>query len=198
MRITGGIWRGRLLDAPPGRDTRPTSDRVKEALFAIISAYTDDAVVLDLYAGTGALALEALSRGARRAVLVEKSNKSAGIIQKNIQTLDAGQQARLIVTDAMAALRRLAHEGERFSLILLDPPYFKGLADIALERIAELGLFTPDALAVLEFAWQLGVNPVKGWRMKDQRRYGDTGIAFYVPDSLGDDADSDSGEEPLL
>lgn len=182
MRITGGVWRSRILDAPSGRDTRPTSDRVKEALFAIICAYLPDAQVLDLFAGSGALGLEAISRGASNAVLVEKNNKSADCVRRNIESLRAQEQARLITGDAMTALQRLSVERARFDLILLDPPYFKGLADAALEKIAQAGLATEDALAVVEFAWKLGANAVRGWKIKDQRRYGDTGVALYVLD----------------
>src|SRR3984893_15924457 len=123
MRITGGIYRSRALHAPRGLATRPTSDRVREALFGILSAAgaVEGARVLDLYAGTGALALEALSRGASRAILVESSRNALAALRANVTSLGLEKRTWIAATDVGRAARRLADKGP-FDLVFADPP----------------------------------------------------------------------------
>jgi 16S rRNA (guanine(966)-N(2))-methyltransferase RsmD len=142
MRIVAGEHRSRRLVVPPGRDVRPTSDRAREAVFASLGARVVDARVLDLFAGSGALGLEALSRGAASCRFVERDTQALGAIRENVEAL--GEHARATVErgDAMRVLRRAAAAGERYDLILVDPPY----ADA--ERLAgDLGALLPQVLA---------------------------------------------------
>src|SRR5919107_4873614 len=154
MRIVGGRWRGRSLAGPKSDIIRPTSDRLRETIFNILSHSYDDPVegarVLDLFAGTGAMGLEALSRGAAFALLVDESAGARGIIRENIEALGLGGQSRLFRRDAT----RLgpAAPNEPFSLVFCDPPYGKGLAEKALAACAAGGWLTNDALVVIEKA----------------------------------------------
>lgn len=184
MRITGGRWRSRALDAPRGMTTRPTSDRVREALFSMLasSGYLDDhPAVLDLYAGTGALALEALSRGAGRAVLVEQGRDAAAAIQKNIRALDA--DARLLTTKVERALETLA--GQSFGIVFLDPPY----AEVNKPPFAEIlgraaALVTAPGVLVLEHASADAPPTIENLAQDRTRRYGDTTLTLYVREAL--------------
>ena len=128
LRVVAGRWRGRTLRAPRGLAVRPTTDRVREAIFAILGERVAGAKVLDLFAGTGAMAIEALSRGASEAVLVESSPPAAGVLKANLASVGASSAVCLSM-DYRKALRRLAARGETFSLAFLDPPYGKGLLD---------------------------------------------------------------------
>ena len=123
MRIIGGDARGRTIVAPAGAKTRPTQDYVRESLFNIIRWDVEDARVLDLFAGTGALSLEALSRGARSAVLVDMDRAAGAAIRKNMETSRLSEKCRLIPRDYHAAMDVLAAEGARFDLVFIDPPY---------------------------------------------------------------------------
>jgi 16S rRNA (guanine(966)-N(2))-methyltransferase RsmD len=183
MRVTGGVYRSRALRAPRGDRTRPTSDRVREALFGILGAKRGftGARVLDLYAGTGALAIEALSRGAERAVLVESARPAVEVIAGNLAALGLTARARvlpMLVEKASAALGR----DDLFDLVLVDPPYAlvpSGAATRALEGLARAGLFAPDAIVVLEHA-QGDVPPaMEHLTLRETRRYGDTSLTFY-------------------
>lgn len=130
MRIVAGTARGRKLVSPEGMDVRPTTDKVKESLFNIIQFEVPDARVLDLFAGTGQLGLEALSRGAAEAVFVDASGKSLATVKKNAELCGFTDRAKLVHADALSWLSR--GEGE-FDLVFLDPPYHKGLCDKAFE-----------------------------------------------------------------
>jgi 16S rRNA (guanine966-N2)-methyltransferase len=128
MRIVAGEFRGRRLVAPPGTGTRPTSDRVRESLFSILGSVDGD-VVLDLFAGTGALGIEALSRGAASAVAVERDRNAVRAIRTNAEALALGDRLRVVPRGWREALRAEAEAGSRFDLVLIDPPYDL-LADI--------------------------------------------------------------------
>lgn len=123
MRVIAGEARGRRLAAPEGRTTRPTSDRVRESLFAILQARTSGSRVLDLYAGSGALGVEALSRGAERATFVERDRRALAVIRKNLDVCGFAERATVLGMDAEAALSALARSGETFDLVFCDPPY---------------------------------------------------------------------------
>ncbi len=132
MRIVAGSARGRKLISPEGMDVRPTTDKVKESLFNIIQFEVPDARVLDLFAGTGQLGLEALSRGAREAVFVDAAGKSLATVKKNVELCGFADRATLVHADAIAWLSR--REGT-FDLVFLDPPYHKGLCEKAMEAL---------------------------------------------------------------
>jgi len=162
---------------------RPTADRVREALFAALGDIAG-ARVLDLYAGTGALGIEALSRGAARAVFVERSRAALGVLRRNLASLGLGEdEVRVVGGDARAALRRLGRGGERFDLVFLDPPYASDEAPRALEGLVASGVLSPTAQVVLEASRRHPVPIVAGLALCDQRRYGDTLIARFGPET---------------
>jgi len=176
MRIVGGRLRGRALAAPRSQAIRPTADRLRESLFNIlVHAYGDpvtDARVLDLFAGTGALGLEALSRGATFALFVDDGAEARALLRENVTTLGLGGSTRIFRRDAT----RLgpAHPLEPFSLAFLDPPYGKGLAGKALSSAREGGWLAPDALVIVEEASDADFRPPAGFTELERRRYDDT------------------------
>jgi len=176
MRIVGGRLRSRPLAAPRSAAIRPTSDRLREALFNILShAYGDPvagARVLDLFAGTGALGLEAISRGASYALFVDEGVEARALLRQNVETLGLGGVTRIFRRDAT----RLgpAHPLEPFSLVFLDPPYGKGLAEKALASAREGGWLTPQALIVVEEAADAGFVAPEGFEELERRQYDDT------------------------
>lgn len=159
--------------------TRPTLDRVKESLFSILQPRLAGALVLDLFAGSGALGLEALSRGAQSAVFVDHARAAQLAILENIAATGMQACARLLCGDWQACLRTLAREGAAFDLIFLDPPYGMEGMDALFDALREGGILRADGLAVHEHA--AGIEPVRaGWTAADSRRYGDTEITFYT------------------
>lgn len=162
---------------------RPTADRVREALFAALGDLVG-ARVLDLYAGTGALGIEALSRGAQRAVFVERSQAARAVLRRNLAFLGLGKdEARVLGGDAVAALRRLARGGERFDLVFLDPPYASEEAPRALAGLVASGVLSPTAEVVLESSRRHPLPLVAGLALRGQRRYGDTTITRFGPEA---------------
>lgn len=178
MRIIGGQWRGRRLYAPEGMETRPTSDKAREALFNIIRNDVLDAQVLDLFAGSGALALEALSRGAKAAILTESSRKAAQAARRNIELCGAQETARLILSEWQAALPQLA--GQRFSLVFLDPPWrMTDAYNDAMNRLLTLDLLSEDALIIMEHSREAALPAVPdAFERCDVRRYGEACLSF--------------------
>jgi 16S rRNA (guanine966-N2)-methyltransferase len=176
MRIVGGRWRGRRLKPPPDDRVRPTADRVREALFNILAhrGALADAVVLDLFAGTGALALEALSRGAARAVLVDRDARSLALARENAAALGAGAQCEFVLADAAQLAPRPVGAG----LAFLDAPYGRGLAGPALAAAAAGGWLAPGALCVIETGADETLALPPGVREEDARLYGSTRIVF--------------------
>jgi 16S rRNA (guanine966-N2)-methyltransferase len=180
MRVIAGSARGRRLAAPPGSDTRPTADRVREALFSILGTPPDGAVVLDLFAGAGTLGIEALSRGAERAVFADHGRAAARVLRQNLEVLGLTDRAEVHVGDATRFAARLGREGRSFSWIFLDPPYAAGLADATLEAVGAGRLLAPDGTVVVEHDRRAPPQPEHGHLLKaDCRRYGDTELTFY-------------------
>ncbi|MDR3518345.1 MAG: 16S rRNA (guanine(966)-N(2))-methyltransferase RsmD [Azospirillaceae bacterium] len=181
MRITGGSHRSRPLVSPTDRAIRPTTDRVREAVFGILAHHWDQdrvegARVLDAFCGTGALALEALSRGAAAAVLMDRDPRSLDLARNNAAALGETARCRFIRADAT----RPAGSSESFTLVFLDPPYGQGLAATAALALAQAGWLAPDALIVVEQAAASPESPPPGFMVPDQRRYGDTLVAFWT------------------
>jgi 16S rRNA (guanine966-N2)-methyltransferase len=180
MRIVGGQHRGRSLAAPKSQAVRPTADRLRESLFNIlVHAYGDPvsgARVLDLFAGTGALGLEALSRGAAFVLFVDDGAEARALIRQNVETLGAAGATRIFRRDAT----RLgdAHPNEPFSLVFLDPPYGKGLADKALASARAGGWLTKGALIVVEEAKDAAFAAPEGFEEIERRNYDDTEFVF--------------------
>jgi 16S rRNA (guanine966-N2)-methyltransferase len=180
MRIVGGRLRGRVLAAPKSSSIRPTADRLREALFNILMhAYADpvtDARVLDLFAGTGALGLEALSRGGRFALLIDDAAPARALMRDNVTALGLGGAARIFRRDATALGD--VHPLEPFSLVFLDPPYWQGLAERALNSARSGKWLLPDALIVVEEAADAGFAAPAGFQEIERRRYDDTELIF--------------------
>jgi 16S rRNA (guanine966-N2)-methyltransferase len=178
MRVIAGTLGGRSLSAPRGLATRPTGDRVREALFSILGDVAG-ASVLDLYAGTGALGIEALSRGAERAVFVESARPALAVLRKNLLSL--GLQASVLADPVERALDRILAEGP-FDLVLADPPYaIVGQAAAALARLAAAGprFLKPDGRIVLEHAGRDAPPDVAGLVRAATRSYGEASLSFF-------------------
>jgi 16S rRNA (guanine966-N2)-methyltransferase len=189
MRITGGHLRSRVLKAPRGRATRPTTDRVREALFGILASAggVEGAQVLDLYAGTGALALEALSRGAAGALLVESSREALAALRLNVQALGLEDRVRVVAGDVAQAVRRLAGAAP-FDLVFADPPWAlidAGHARTVLSDLAQRGGIATGGQVVLEHSARTPSFDIDGLVRLETRRYGDTALTFYKPAILG-------------
>ena len=177
LRVVGGELRSRRLARPPD-GVRPTSDRVREALFGKLGDLQGFRV-LDLFAGTGALAIEALSRGAESAVLVEHAARSLDVIRANLETLGLASRARVIRGDAAKTTRRLAGT-DPFDLVLLDPPYASDGLSSALEALVAADVLADQATVVVESSKRHSLQPISGLSVLDERSYGDTRLTWLV------------------
>lgn len=177
MRIIAGTARSRTIDAPKGRDTRPTLDRVRENLFNILQGRVAEARVLDLFAGSGALSMEAISRGAASAVLVDHDSAAIAVEKRNADALGFAEQARIIRAEWAQAVRMLAGEGALFDLIFLDPPY--AMQDLTEVMQALKPLMAEEALIVVEHQARVMPATAPGFAMTDSRKYGYVGISFF-------------------
>jgi 16S rRNA (guanine966-N2)-methyltransferase len=180
MRVVGGRLRGRALVAPKTNAVRPTSDRLRESLFNVLAhAYGDpvsDARVLDLFAGTGALGIEAISRGACFCLFIDDGAEARALIRQNVDALGLGQVTRVFRRDATKL--GAAHPVEPFGLVFLDPPYRKGLALPALAALRDGGWLLPEAIVVVEEAADAELPAPAGYVELERRSYDDTMIVF--------------------
>ena len=178
MRIIGGKFRSRVLAEFPGKDVRPTSDRAKEALFNILAFKMPNARVLDLFAGSGNLGLESLSRGAKEAVFNDVSKESLAIVKKNLTALKLsinGEEAKVCNYDYAICLD-VVKGG--FDIIFLDPPYTLDIGEKALKKISEKGLLNPDGVVVYERDVPF-IGEIAGLTKYDERRYGKAYFSFF-------------------
>jgi 16S rRNA (guanine966-N2)-methyltransferase len=183
MRIIAGTLKGRVLAPVKGR-MRPTAAKVREAVFNILGAAVPGVRVLDLFAGTGALGIEALSRGAAAAVFVEEHPQSLHVLRRNLADLGLEDRSTVWSLPVAAALKKLAGRGECFGLAFLDPPYGGGEAEAALRVLASLSLLVPGARVVVEHSRRETLPEVGGGlRRLAVRRYGDTQVAFYLAEA---------------
>lgn len=185
MRIVAGVHKGRPLAAPKGRTTRPTADRAREAIFNKLAhaPWADgvqDKRVIDLFAGSGALGFEAISRGAEFCLFVETDAAARGAIRDNIETLGLFGSTRIHRRDATQLGTKPAGVGPPFDLVFLDPPYGKGLGETALEALLSGGWVTPDALAVFETGEKEDPQ-TPGWERLDEGEYGAARVIFLKP-----------------
>ena len=181
MRIIAGEWKGHRLIAPKGKGIRPTADMVREAMFDVLSARVPGARVLDLFAGTGALGLEALSRGATHVTWVDQEPRSIDGIHENLEKLKALRSCcEVLNMPAAAALRRFAKTERQFDLIFVDPPYESGLYEETLLAMAMSRVLAPDGIVAVEHArrYQVAANYGDLLQFKD-RRYGETCVAWF-------------------
>ena len=187
MRIVGGEFRGRTLAAPKTQSIRPTTDRSRESLFNILShgypEALDGARALDLFAGTGALGIEALSRGCRTALFVESGVEGRAVIQKNIEALGLQGRARLFRRDAT----KLGPSGTMgpFDLVFADPPYGRQLGEKALRSAAQGGWLSPDALIVLEEEAAATPEPGRDFELLESREFGGTVMRIFRYNATG-------------
>lgn len=184
MRVIAGTAKGRRLFSPHGSRIRPTSDRVKEAVFSIISAVAGTfpaCSVLDIFAGTGNLGIEALSRGAERAVFVDNHRDSIDLVKKNLQLTGFLDRSTVVFRDAVAALKTLEDTGNQFGLVFIDPPYYKDLQEKVLEFLSTSNLLDNDSLVIVEHSSKETIRKNFGPLQEfDGRNYGDTAVAFYT------------------
>ena len=180
MRIIAGRLRSRKLSAPAGMDVRPTSDRLRETLFNILGAEIDRSRFLDLYAGSGAVGIEAVSRGAREAVLIESHKRAARTVRANIEALEISAEVQLIESEAAKALRTLTGT---FDFVFLDPPYsMHGQYDQCLNALARSTMLTPESIVIAEHEKRFTPNEDNG-ALHCYRRLlqGDAALSFYRP-----------------
>ncbi|MEO1241730.1 MAG: 16S rRNA (guanine(966)-N(2))-methyltransferase RsmD [Pseudomonadota bacterium] len=184
MRIIGGKFSGRRIMAPKGTGSRPTTDRTREALFNILGARDDmdfdGARVIDLFAGSGALGLEALSRGAAWCLFVETDSAARGAIRDNVEALGLFGCTRIHRRSAAALGQKPASAGAPFTLAFLDPPYRKDLAAPAMETLHTGGWLAPGALIIIEQAADETPVTADGYKETDRRKYGDTQVGIYL------------------
>lgn len=180
MRVISGSARGRTLKAVPGMGTRPTTDKVKEALFSMIGPYFDGGTLLDLFAGTGGLGIEALSRGMDKAVFVDLEYKSIEVVRSNLKAAGFEDKAEVYKNDAERALKALAKREAAFDLVFLDPPYRLKNVDKLMETMDSLKLLKPEATIVVEydssFEYPDSFGPFKEVR---KAKYGEAAVSIY-------------------
>ncbi|MEO7327344.1 MAG: 16S rRNA (guanine(966)-N(2))-methyltransferase RsmD [Minicystis sp.] len=183
MRIIAGIYRGRRLIAPAGLETRPTSDRVREAVFSSLGPLIG-ATVLDLYAGTGALGIESLSRGAERVVFVEEARAALTALRTNLETLDLKAKTKVLAIPVARAPGPAGKEGP-YHLLFADPPYADlGEVPTVVEALIAAGGIVPGGRVVVEHARKDPPPPIAGLALRSTRRYGTTAISYYVHGAL--------------
>jgi len=164
---------------PQGRRIRPTSDRVREAIFDILGPVWTFQRVLDLFAGTGSLGIEALSRGAQEVVFVEQGKGALTILRGNLKALELKSRSWILPLTAKRGIAVLGERGEAFDLIFMDPPYGKGLGEKTIEEIARRGILNPTGVIVTEHSSKEEIIPPLGLVLSQQRRYGDTTVSFF-------------------
>lgn len=180
MRIIAGMGKGRRLVAPKGLDVRPTPSRVREAVFDILGEWILGTTCLDVFAGTGAIAAEALSRGAKTVVLLEKNSKALDVLAKNLEALDFSRNRwKILPGDAIRSLAVLTRQHEQFDFIYIDPPYVFTEGEKAVKLAARL--VKPSGWIVLEHISKLESPVIVDLERCEKRKFGDTSVTFYQP-----------------
>lgn len=186
MRIVGGSAKGQKLGRPKGDRVRPTSAKVREAVFSIVQAHLEGAEFLDLCAGTGAMGVEALSRGAAHAAFVDSDSRSARLVKENIARLELAVRARVVVAEALEFVRLF--RGEPFDIIYFDPPYAMEELEQVIMLIGEKGVLKPGGMLLVEHASKRQIPDEMGRLiMKKRYRYGDTALSCYIHAQQGAD-----------
>jgi 16S rRNA (guanine966-N2)-methyltransferase len=186
LRITSGLFRGRFIQSLPGLETRPTTERLRQAWLNSLQVTIPDARILDLFSGSGALGLEAISRGAAYVIFVEANPKAAAVIQKNINDLGLQDQARVIIKKIELALPELMSEPP-FDLIFMDPPYHQGYEEMVLQKWPLKQMLVENGKLCVESAKQKGsrqsggYEPPPAFQIVRDERYGDSQLTFYSP-----------------
>jgi len=173
MRVIAGSRRHLILKTVPGMEVRPTTDRTKETLFNILNPYLADCSFLDLFSGSGAIGIEALSRGAQKVVMVEQSSEALACIKENLKTTKLTEEARLLGMNVMQAVPLLEAEGKSFDIIFMDPPFNKELERQVLERLADSRLVADDTLIIVEASLQTDFSYLEelGFEIFREKKY---------------------------
>ncbi len=181
MKVRGGKYRGARLKMKPGKKIRPATSRVKSAIFDILPHNLEGILVLDLFAGSGALGIEALSRGALGAVFVDQSQRSAQILKANLKKLGCEDKSQVLIKKASSAINQLALEGAKFDLVFVDPPFDQNLSSTTLAHLSQSGILEEEAIVVARHSPREQVQE-KYARLilRDQRKYGDSLVSFYL------------------
>ena len=180
MRVISGKVRGLKLDTPKNDDVRPTTDRVKESLFNIINPYVIDSNVLDLFAGTGSLGIECLSRGALSATFVDVSKDSINIVKSNVKKARVENESTILNLDFKTAIDRLNVQNKKFDIIFMDPPYYKNMFIDALSNIDNSDLLSEDGIIVLEHDTKdKFIDKIRRLEKSKEKKYGNTTLTFY-------------------
>ncbi len=184
MRIIAGTARGRLFEAPEGLSTRPTLDRVREAMFGMIQFDVPGSAVLDLFAGSGGLGLEALSRGAESCDFCDSSRKACEIVSRNCRNLGFLRNTAVHCSDCFNLLERVRAEGRKFSLVLLDPPYEAGLYEPVFKALIEKDLLEDGCIVLAEHPVRLDIDPkLECLKAGKPHRYGDVAVTKFIYES---------------
>ena len=180
MRVITGSAKGRRLRSIPGGGTRPITDRVKESLFNILHGHMEDCCFLDLFAGTGSVGIEALSRGARMAVFVERNPRAIAVIRHNLETTGLSSGARVVRSDVFRFLHRSSPWPEPFDLVYVAPPQYKGLWVQALQALDSTDWLAPQGLIIVQIhPKEYEPMVLHSLRLQDERHYGSTALYFY-------------------
>lgn len=180
MRVIAGDFKGRRLDPIEGMDIRPTSDKVKESLFNILGNSVIDSVFLDLFGGTGAIGIEALSRGAKHVVFIDSSAKSIKVLKGNLDKLNIKDKAEVYNTDYSTAISKLYKYGRQFDIVFIDPPYRVGIAESALKEIDKNPILAQSGIIVVEHDTKDDMPEKAGKLFKYRiKHYGSTSLSFY-------------------
>jgi hypothetical protein len=180
MRVTAGTLKNRKIKSREGRETRPTLERIKEAIFSIIGDKIVDAKFLDLYSGTGNIAIEALSRGAKRAVMIEQDKEALRIIIDNIDTLGLTNVSRAYKNDVSRAIEILGRKNEKFDIIFLDPPYKENISISTIEKVSENNILAEGGIIISEHStYEKMPEKIGNFVKYDERNYNKKIVTFY-------------------
>jgi 16S rRNA (guanine(966)-N(2))-methyltransferase RsmD len=179
VRVIAGVAKGRRLQVPCSEGLRPTGDRARETLFNVLAPHIGGVVFLDGFAGSGAVGIEALSRGATEAVFVERSSRAAVVLAANLELCGLRDDAEIIRAPWAAALRRLADDGRQFGIAFFDPPYDWPEAHTCLEGLAEHGLVAPEGIAIIEHRAATPPRAAEGWQLRRTVDVSDTSFSFF-------------------
>ena len=180
MRIIAGKAKGRKLIPPATMETRPTLDRVKEAMFSMIQGYIPEGIVVDVFAGTGSLGLEAASRGAKEVYLIDKSSVTFPLLKENVENLKFGDFCYPLNMDSYDALRLLSKKGKKFDIIFIDPPYCKEMIPEAIKIIKENDMLQEDGIIVTKIdSIEEIYDGYENIKLTRSKKYGNTTVCFY-------------------
>ncbi|AKP66444.1 16S rRNA (guanine(966)-N(2))-methyltransferase RsmD [Companilactobacillus ginsenosidimutans] len=179
MKVISGSFRGLNLKPVPGKNTRPTSGKVKEAMFSMITPYFTDGNVLDLFAGTGSLGIEAVSRGYQKSYLVDKAYKAIATINENVEKTHHEEQFEVIKSAATEALKIFQEKDVKFDLVFLDPPYRMKITENLIQDMVDFNLLSSDAIIVDETDYEVNISNIETITLLKKKDYKDTKVALY-------------------